>query len=78
MSLRIGEIDIVQQTLESEFQIERLLRIVELIVNKADIKISHAELDGINNTVLKNLQRKYPHSGISFKNSEGAKDASDR
>ncbi len=75
--LKVGEIDIVQQSLNNEFQIERLTRIIELLMLKTSIHIDKDELTRIDNDALKTLQQRYPNSGIKITSKE-VKNAADK
>ncbi len=76
--LKVGEIDIVQQSLNNEFQIERLTRIIELLMFKTSVHINKEELSKIDNDALKTLQLRYPNSGINIITSKEVKNAADK
>ena len=70
MAIKIGDIDIAQQTLDNEFRINVLEKLLERIVNSNPtlIKPDQNELNQIRVEVVEQLKRKYPNSGIEFKN----------
>lgn len=66
MGINIGGIDIAQSTLDAEFKIAVLEKIVEKMLNKMGgaAIISEAELNAIRENSLKELQIKYPNAGL--------------
>lgn len=71
MGIKYGDIDIANQTLDNEFRIQVLERLLEIILhNNPDIqKPTQAQLNQIRQEVITVLQQKYPNSGISLKQS---------
>lgn len=69
MGLQIGEIDIMNQTLDNEFKILILERLIEFIINNNNSlnKPTQQQIQNIRNEVLQQLQLKYPKSGIEIK-----------
>lgn len=69
MGIKIGDIDIAQQTLDNEFRLGVLERLMELIVNNNPNlnKPNQEQLNQIRKEVIGQLQKKYPNSGIEFK-----------
>lgn len=69
MGIKIGDIDIANQTLENEFRIGVLERLLENVLNSNSgiIKPTQIQLDQIRKQVVQQLQKKYPNSGIDFK-----------
>lgn len=69
MGIKIGDIDIANQTLENEFRIGVLERLLENVLNSNPglNKPTQAQLDQIRQEVVQQLQKKYPNSGIEFK-----------
>ena len=69
MGIKIGDIDIANQTLDNEFRIHVLERLLEIILknNPGLAKPTQTQLDQIRQEVLALLQQKYPNSGISLK-----------
>jgi len=69
MGINIGGIDIAQSTLDAEYKIAVLEKIVEKMLNKMGglAIISEAELNAIRENALKELQIKYPNAGLKKK-----------
>lgn len=69
MGIKIGDIDIAQQTLDNEFRLGVLERLLESIINNnADLKKpNQAELNKMREEVVNKLKIKYPNSGIELK-----------
>lgn len=70
MGIKIGDIDIAQQTLDNEFRLAVLERLLERILNSNPNlnKPTQDELSQIRREVVQQLQKKYPNSGIELKN----------
>ena len=70
MGIKIGDIDIAQQTLDNEFRLGVLERLLEQVVNNNPnlIKPNQEQLNQIRRDVVQQLQQKYPNSGIELKN----------
>jgi len=70
MGIKIGDIDIAQQTLDNEFRLGVLERLLQDIINNnpALIKPDQNRLNQIREEVVEQLQQKYPNSGIELKN----------
>ena len=71
MGMKFGEIDI-NQVVENEFRIRVLEDILEWMLNHSECmdKPSEEELAEIKKTVVSQLQKKYPKSGIKFSDDE--------
>lgn len=67
MSIKIGNVDILNQTLDNEFKIRVLEIIVDNILLKNPNILSKSQLKEIRLNVLKSLQKKYPEAGIELK-----------
>lgn len=69
MGIKIGDIDIAQQTLDNEFRLGVLERLLENVMNtNRDLnKPTQNQLNQIRNEVVEQLKEKYPNSGIEFK-----------
>lgn len=69
MGIKIGDIDIAQQTLDNEFRLGVLERLMEHVVNNNPtlVRPSQEQLNQIRKDVVQQLQKKYPNSGIEFK-----------
>lgn len=68
MGIKFGEID-ATQILENEFRIGVLEELVEFLLNN-NINITKPQQEDIKNMkkkVIEKLTRKYPNSGIKFK-----------
>lgn len=68
MGIKIGDIDIVKQGLETEFRLGVLEHLLEQIINTnpALNKPTQEELNGIRAKVVEILKKKYPNSGIEL------------
>lgn len=64
MGIKIGDIDIAQQTLNNEFRLGVLKRLLEHIINRNP---NLNELNQFRKETIEQLQKKYPNSGIEFK-----------
>jgi len=70
VGVKFGEID-VTQIIENEFRIGVLERLVELLINRMPaVNVTPEELAMIRKEVVKQLQKKYPESGIELKGRE--------
>lgn len=70
MGIQIGEIDVASQILENEYRIMVLERVVDRLIQRFPViggPISSTEMDEIRQSVIKQLQQKYPNSGITLK-----------
>ena len=69
MGIKIGDIDIAQQTLDNEFRLGVLERLLENVMNtNRDLnKPTQNQLNQIRNEVVEQLREKCPNSGIEFK-----------
>jgi hypothetical protein len=69
MGIKIGDIDIANQTLENEFRLGVIERLLEMVLNSNPNlkKPTQKELGRIRQEVVQQLQKKYPNSGIEFK-----------
>jgi len=68
MGIKFGEVD-SSQILENEFRIGILERLLDFILvnNSFAIKPSQTQIEEIRQSVVEILQKKYPNSGITFK-----------
>ena len=69
MGIKIGGIDIAQQALDNEFRLIVLERLMEHIVN-TNLNLNKPNQDQLNQIrkeAIEQLQKKYPNSGIEFK-----------
>jgi hypothetical protein len=68
MGIKIGDIDIAQQGLETEFRLSVLEHIIEQIINSNPTlnKPTQEELSDIRKKVVELLKKKYPNSGIEL------------
>jgi hypothetical protein len=68
MGIKFGEVD-SSQILENEFRIGVLERLLDFILvnNSFAIKPSQTQIEEIRQSVVEILQKKYPNSGITFK-----------
>ena len=71
-SIKLDNVDIVGQVLNNEYQILRILEMLNIAVNKGEINLSQQEWDNIGEICLKKMQEKYPNSGISKVEKEAA------
>ena len=69
MGIKFGEID-ASQILDNEFRLRVLERLLEGVLNSNPdlIKPTQIDIDAIRKIVVEELKRKYPNSGIEFKN----------
>lgn len=74
MGFKIGEVDLYNQTINHQYQIDRILRILDIIIQKENISISDEEFREINKASLKFVQNSYPNSGIKFSTEERSND----
>lgn len=77
MPIKIGDIDIVQQSLNNEYQVRRLTRLVQLLLDRTNITVTYEDVNKINTEALQDLQKEYPNSGIEIK-TKGNNNASNR
>lgn len=68
MGIKIGDIDIAQQGLETEFRLSVLEHLLEQIINSNPTlnKPTQEELNSIRKKVVEILKKKYPNSGIEL------------
>lgn len=68
MGIKIGDIDIAQQGLETEFRLSVLEHLLEQIINSNPTlnKPNQEELNNIRKKVVEILKKKYPNSGIEL------------
>lgn len=68
MGIKIGDIDIAQQGLETEFRLSVLEHLLEQIINLNPTlnKPNQEELNNIRKKVVEILKKKYPNSGIEL------------
>ena len=60
MGVLIGGIDVVRQTVENEFRIEVLERLLDLLVQRTGSRISIEEIGNARAQAATRLQAKYP------------------
>ncbi len=68
MSFKIGDIDLVDQSLNNEYRILNLEKLLNLIIRKTRINITVQEIMTIREECLREIQQKYPNNGITLKN----------
>jgi len=66
MPIKVGDIDIVEQSLNNEFHILQLEKILFLLASKARISITQEELNAIKAESLQAIQKKYPQNKIQI------------
>ena len=70
MSIKIGDVDIASQILENEFRIGVLEGVIDILLSRfpsiGGPPITQNDMDKIRQTIVENLQKKYPNSGISL------------
>jgi hypothetical protein len=66
MGINIGGIDIAQSTLDNEFRVLVLEKIVQKLINQmgGTSVLSASELEQIRTESFKELQNKYPNAGL--------------
>lgn len=74
MGLKIGEVDVYTQTINHEYQIDRILKILDIIIEKTGVEITPEEFQEINKASLEFVQNHYPNSGIRFSTEERKND----
>ena len=69
MGIKFGEID-ASQILDNEFRMRVLERLLEGIMNSNPnlVKPNQENIEDIRKGVIEELKKKYPNSGIEFKN----------
>jgi hypothetical protein len=70
MGLKIGEVDIYTQTINHEYQIDRILRILDIIIQRTGVELTQEEIKAINTASLQAIQNHYPNSGVKFSSEE--------
>jgi len=70
MGINIGGIDIAQSTLDNEFRVLVLEKIVQKLINQmgGTSVLSASDLEQIRTESFRDLQRKYPNAGLKRKN----------
>lgn len=63
---KISGTDIFTQNLNNEYQIQRLIGAVNLLMEKMNIDFSEAELKQIDADALKFMQEQYPDNDIKY------------
>ena len=69
MGINVGGIDLTASAIDSEFRIRVLEKVLDRVMQRmggAGVVIPNNELEAIRNEVLRELQAKYPRSGINF------------
>ena len=64
MGISIGGVNLFQQSLDNEYRITILEKILEKIVNKKPDILSENDIQAIKSEALVFLQNKYPEAGI--------------
>ncbi len=70
MSIKIGDIDLLMQGLNNEYEIIRLSKIIDIIIQRTGVQLTKDDINTIEKEALEKLQKKYPNSGIVFVNKE--------
>jgi hypothetical protein len=70
MGIKIGDVDVASQIMESEYRIGVLERVIDLLLTRfpsvGGPPVTAQEMDRIRQSVVEQLQKKYPSSGISL------------
>ncbi len=70
MGIKIGDVDVASQIMESEYRIGVLERVIDLLLARfpsvGATPVTQLEMDRIRQSVVEQLQKKYPNSGISL------------
>lgn len=69
MGIKIGDVDVSRQIIENEFFIKTIDKYFDLIFKKNPSlnKPTIEEVEAIKQEVIKELQNKYPNSGLEYK-----------
>ncbi|MHC4575204.1 MAG: hypothetical protein ACYS76_13915 [Planctomycetota bacterium] len=71
MGMKIGDVDVASQIIENEYRIMVLENVIERLTAKLPLlggpPISPQEMNEIRRSVVEQLQKKYPNSGITLK-----------
>lgn len=68
MGLKIGEVDIYQQLLNNEYEIQRLIGAINILLDKMNVDFTNEEIAQMNKEALEFLRQKYPNSDIRYLN----------
>lgn len=74
MNFKIGEIDLYTNNINQQYQISRILKLLDIIVKKTGIDITDEEFKRVNQSSLEELQKAYPNSGIKFSSEDRSHD----
>jgi hypothetical protein len=67
MSIKIGGIDVTESVINSEYRINVLEKVLDLLMQRTSVPITQKEIEGIREKALKELGEKYPEAGIHKK-----------
>ena len=70
MGVLLAGIDVAKVSVENEFRIAVLERLVELLARRGGMTISEDELRVIHRETLLKLQEKYPSLGLQFEQTQ--------
>lgn len=66
MSIKIGEVDLFDSAINTEFRVGVLERVVDKLLRAAPFgAISPQDIDRIRDEVLAEMQKKYPNAGLA-------------
>jgi hypothetical protein len=74
MSVRIGGVNVGSSIIENEYRIAVLERVVDTLIQRFPTvgrPISETEMQAIRSEVVRQLQTKYPNSGITLRDIGG-------
>ncbi|MGD9110335.1 MAG: hypothetical protein PVG93_05295 [Phycisphaerales bacterium] len=75
MGIKIGDIDVASQLIENEYRIMVLENVIDRMITRINYlgakPITPAEMNDIRRSVVEQLQKKYPNSGIKLKEQTG-------
>jgi len=70
MSLKIGDVEVAPQIIDSEFRIATLEKLLQFIIDNNQGKLvlpNQPQVDRIGREVLSEMKRKYPNMGLELK-----------
>ena len=67
MSIKIGGIDVTESVINSEYRINVLEKVLDLLIQRTSVPITQKEIEEIREKALKELGEKYPEAGIHKK-----------
>lgn len=70
MSLNVAGINVVSQSLDNEYRITILEKIIEKILKRDPNILTPQDFEKIREEALKTLQNKYPQAGIKKKDNQ--------